>query len=497
MRGTKIQIPRASVLTPEQEQEIHEAAMKILKNTGVKVCDPGTRELLLKQGCRVEGEAVFMDEAFIMEALEKHPHTFTIRALERKNDCCISNDTFVVTPAPGTRSVDTESWEPQMPSRKDFYDYMRLIDMLDEVDMHTAFPWAGFAGVPDCMSLLENVAAKLRTGSKAIWEGSVRDNYKYLIRIAKELDIDVWVNTNPTSPLTFFKENLQAMRALSEADMVYSITSGPLPGVSSPVTIAGAVALNIADILAGNAIAQTYRAGTRVIAGAMILAVNMRTGVPLFANATSHLAESAMVQMCRRYGLPIATNSVGWSNSKMLDYQAAYETTAALTTMVWSGTSIAPFVGGLCSELTAHPLKAVIDNDIVKLLRRVQEGITLDEEHLALDLIESVGFAPSSYLAEEHTVEFYQEEQSQSRVADNSAINDWIKAGKPTILDHARTEMERLLKKSGYVLEPEKECILEKILEEARHKYREQGLIDDREWENYRQSIQASAYPFA
>lgn len=498
-RGSIRRIPCTKILTQQQVSDIHNATMRILRETGVSVRERAALEMLADNGCQVdfEKQVVRMDETFVMDAVARVPREYILRALTPEENCVISTETMVVTPAPGMKSVDLNTWETYVPSRKEYYDYMRVLNGLDEVDMHTAFPWAGFTQTPQCMCMIESFAAKARCSGKAIWEGNVMDNYRFIVKMAQALDIDVWVNTNPTSPLTFMKETVELMRYLCEAGMPFSITSGPIPGVTAPVTLAGTIALNNADVLAANAIAQTIRPGTRVIGGSLICILNMRTSSPQFANAFSQLAESALTQIWKGYGIPSMSTCVGWSNAKMLDYQAGYEINSAFTTMALTGASVVSYVGGITAELTAHPVKAVIDNDIVKLIRRVLQGVDINEDTLGLDMIQELGFAPTSYLGEEHTVEYFRQEISQAQVADLSIEENWVKAGKPTIIDHAKQRMREILEKETFRLDAEKEQKLEAILNEAREYYRANGSISDEEWEIYQAAIRSDTYPFA
>lgn len=487
-RGAIEGISYWNILSEKDVQKLHGSALKILEKTGVKVDSEDILGMLADKGCRVDraAHAVYMHEDFVLDALSKHPHGFVLRAVCPENDCYFkAGKSMIVTTAPGRSTVDITTWKPHMPSKQEFYDYISLINGLDYIDMHTAFPWAGFEGVPECMQLIEGFAAKLRCGHKALWEGSMVGNHRYIIQMAKAFGTEVWMNTNPTSPLTFSADCLEIMCACCENDMPFSITSGPLPGVSSPVTIAGTLALNIADILAGNAIAQTLKPGSRTIAGSLILALDMKTGGPQFANAVSFLAEAAFAQMWRYYDIPCAVNSIGWSNSKTIDYQAAYETTMAFALQAAAGATVLPFAGGLTAELTAHPLKAVIDNDVAQLVRRIIHGFQINEDTLALDLIDEMGFAPTSYLAEEHTLEYFRSERSYSSVSDMSNIAQWLDKGRPTILDHAQEKMDRILAGESRQITAEQEKAIAAVLDEAREHYRSTGAISEKEWQIY------------
>jgi trimethylamine--corrinoid protein Co-methyltransferase len=230
----------------------------------------------------------------------------------------------------------------------------------------------------------------------------------------------------------------------------------------------------------------------------MFLVLDMMTAMPLFANSGNYLAESAFSQIWRNYGLPSTSNSPGWSNSKMLDYQAAYETTMGLVSVAFSGATVIAFAGGLTAELTGHPIKAIIDNEIVGMVKRFLQGIDVNEETLALDLIDDVGFAPAMYLAEEHTLRWFKHERFTPSVADVATIPKWIEGGKKTLIEHGRSKMEEILQNHKIeMLEPEQEQAIEDVLNEARSYYRKTGEITDSEWNEYQKSIDSPDYPFA
>ena len=482
-----------NVLSEKKENRIHEASLEILEKTGVRVQDEETLSRLEGEGCRVDykTQTAKMDESFIMKGLKKHPKEFLLRAVEPEQDCCLtSGNSLLVTTSPGMSSVDLDTWEPRLPLPGEYYEYMRVIHGLEEIDLAGSFPWSGFQGVPECMRLIEGFAAKIRCSGKALWEGSTMDNYKFMVTMARKLGADVWMNTNPTSPLTFSKATMEQMKYFCEKDVVFTLTSGPIPGVSSPVTLAGTLALNNADILAGNAIAQMYAPGCRCMAGGMILTLNMNTGAPLFANAASYLSEAAFTQMWRRYQIPCVTNAPGWSNAKSIDYQAAYETSTGFLMLALAGASVIPYAGGLTAELTAHPVKAIIDADVAKMVRRILEGIAVEKDTLAVSLIDEIGFAPASYLAEEHTVDWYKKERCDLELADTDTILDWLERGRSTLIERGKEKMDKLLFDApAYRLNQGQENAVKEILEEAREYYRGKGAIQPEEWKVYKGAL--------
>ena len=501
LKGIKCDFNFLDVLPPKKLQKIQQGTLSILKNTGVKIKDKSALQILADSGVQIDfsNQVAKMSENFVLDMLQKAPSKFTLLARDKKNNCSFaSGGSIIITTSPGTNSVDLETWEPVTPSRRDFYNYMHVIDALEHIDMPGSFPWGGFEGVPECMRFIEGLAAKLRTSTKGAWEGSLMDNYRFNVKMAQSIGVDLWHNTNPTAPLTINKETVDQIKHFSLNDQIFSITSAPTMGMTSPTTIAGSIALNNADILATNALAQLYRPGTRTLAGGMFLVLDMMTALPLFANAGNYLAESAFSQIWRDYGLPSTSNSPGWSNSKMLDYQAAYETTTGLITVALSGATVIAFAGGLTAELTGHPVKAVIDNEIVGMVKRFLQGIDVNEETLAIDLVDEVGFAPTMYLAEEHTLKWFKHERYTPTIGDFLPIPKWIAGGKKTLIEHGRDRMEEILQnhKIG-MLEPAQEQAIEDVLNEARNYYRKTGDISESDWEIYKRSLASPDYPFA
>ncbi len=490
-----------SLLSGADVEKIHGATLKILKNTGVHIGDEKTLDLLSESGCEVDfsKKVARFPEKVVMDCLDKSPSSFVLKARDEKKSCTVkSGGPFICAPSPGMQSVDLDTWEPKTPTRKEFYDYMRIIDALPNYDMHVGFPWGGFEGVPTCMALMESCAAKFRVSTKPNWEGTIKESFIYNTQMAQALNVDLWENTNPTSPLTFADETITQIKHFTKNDIPFSVCSGPVLGVSGPATIAGVVAMNNADILATNVIAQLNKAGSRLLAGSMIMAVDMRNAAPVFSNVANHLADSVFNQMWAYYGMPTLCNMGGWSNSKMIDYQAGYETTMGTTMMALSGGSVIAFGGGLTAELSAHPVKAIIDNDIIGMIKRNVQGIEVNDETLALDVIDEVGFAPTTYLGEEHTATMWRQDTYYPDLADMLDAEAWIKGGKKSIIDHGRQRMEEILSAHKICeLSAGQEKMIEDILWEARNFYRANGSISDAEWDVYMRQINSPGYPYA
>jgi len=125
------------------------------------------------------------------------------------------------------------------------------------------------------------------------------------------------------------------------------------------------------------------------------------------------------------------------------------------------------------------------------------EGIEVNNETLAVDLIEEVGPIPGYFLNKEHTRKWWKLEQFVPKVADSLTYPEWMTTGKKSCLDYARERMKEILATHKPIpLIPSQEEDLERILEEARRYYKERGLILEKEMAAYRASMKSPNYPY-
>lgn len=489
------------ILSDAQLDRIHAGTLRILSETGVVFTDPEARRRLAGAGASIEEESgrVRFPEKVVMDALAKCPKSFVGRARVPANDVIFEpgrRSYFI--PACGMKTVDLDTWEPREPTRREFYDNIRVLDALEHVDMQNCFPYFGFARVPDCMRLIESTAAKYRVSGKAQIEGSVFDNYRWTIEMAKAVGADLFQLVNSAAPLTYHKEVSDQIIHYAEACMPFHFAAGPTRGLNAPSTIAGALASNNAEALAGIVLAQAARPGSRVWVNSMIMTPNMQNGCPAFGDIGNALTDAAFVQTWTRYGIASWPNCSSWTSSKCVDYQAAYEMAIPAVVMALAGATAISFQGGLNAELTVHPVKAIIDDDVAGMIKRLAKGVEVSDDTLALDLINRVGPLPGSFLDTDHTFEWWREECYIPGVANRDTHVAWAEKGGRTVLDAAREKYGEIVgTHRPPPLAPSQEDAIERILRDARDYYRKKGMISDKEWAIYQEDMASPEYPFA
>ncbi|HOL17692.1 MAG TPA: trimethylamine methyltransferase family protein, partial [Bacillota bacterium] len=239
--------------------------------------------------------------------------------------------------------------------------------------------------------------------------------------------------------------------------------------------------------------AQLIKPGVGVIIEHGIKPMDMQTGHPYFTDVSKSLTTAITNQLLRRYKIPSKSTSGFTSISKKIDFQCGYEKSMGALISALSGGHIQIFQGGSASELVYNTVLAIMDDDVAGWIGRFLEGVTVNDETLAVDVINEVGPIPGHFLNTAHTRKWWKAEHYATRVADREVYPVWVKSGKKDALDHARERMREIL--ATHKPEPlsdSQERAIRNILDEARNYYREKGLISDQEWAVYMETLDSA-----
>ena len=487
------------ILTEEQVEAIHRGTLEVLWVTGVRMEHERALQLFEKNGCKVDHDEmrVRIPPGLVEESLRHCPSSFHAQARDPRKSLMVGGNTLCLAVAPGQQTVEMDTWEPRAATRKENYDGVAILDALPTVHFFSPYtPYFGFEGVPSCMAMLESLAARIRNSTKFQCVGFSNNSEIFAIRMAQAAGIEILGTCAWAPPLAVYRDAIESAFRFAEAGLPLRIISGQVMGGTAPATIAGGIVTNNAEVIAGLVLAQLIRQGTRVLVKDFNATMNMNTGAPAFGGIESCLHNAASNQIFRRYGVPI-DNSTAYPNSKMMDYQSSYEKAFRIFSAALSGASTLLFHGSVHGELSHHPIQAILDDDIAGMVGRFLEGITVNDETLAIDLIEEVGPIPGHFLNKPHTRKWWKLEQFIPKAADRLTYPEWMNTGKKGCLDYARDRMEDILATHKPTpLTPGQEEDIERILEEARSYYKERGLIPDDEMATYRNSMKSPNYPY-
>jgi trimethylamine--corrinoid protein Co-methyltransferase len=488
------------ILTEEQVDTIHTGTLEVLWRTGVRFENERALKLFEKNGCQVDytSNRVRFPESLVEDCLRMCPSRFFVKARNPENSMEWGGNVTHFQALPGTRTVDLETWDPRTPTRKEYYDGVTILDALENVSIVPWYtPWFGFKNIPPAMAMPEGLAARIRNSSKFVCAGHTMECEVFNIQLAQAVGAELRTMMAASPPLTFYNDVVEAAFRIVEAGFILLPTSGSVYGGTAPAPIAGSLISGNAEIIAGVVFAQLVRPGTRVVAQDFSFPQNMRTGAPSFGAIEISMHQVAFNQIWRRYGVP-TDGAVCYPNSKKIDYQSGYEKTAIALTGALSGTNTIWIQGAMYGELAFHPVQAIIDDDIAGMLGRFLEGVLVDSETVATDVIDDVGPIPGHYLNKAHTRKWWKKEQFIPKAADRLTHSEWLSSGRKDCIELAKGRYEEIL--STHSVDPpmteSEEGDVERILREAREYYRQKGVISSKEWDNYKKDISSPRYPY-
>ncbi len=282
------------ILTDEQVEEIHRGTLEVLWTTGIRIEHKKALKLFEKAGCRVDYDEmrVRFPPSLVEEYLRNVPSHWHAKARDPRNDLIIGGDTIYFGLAPGMNTIDLDTLEPRVATRKENYDGVKVADALPNLHFFDSYsPYFGFENVPPTMAMLESLAARIRNSTKFQVEGYSNNSEMFAIEMAQAVGIEILGMCAPSPPLTIYSDAVESAFRCAEAGFPVRVISGPVLGATAPATIAGASITNNAGLVATPAGSVWLPFNVTVnVAGRIALYVNV-LGVP----PTSKLAAVAAV----------------------------------------------------------------------------------------------------------------------------------------------------------------------------------------------------------
>jgi trimethylamine--corrinoid protein Co-methyltransferase len=446
--------PRISYLSESQLDRLHEASLAMLADPGMRITTEPARRLLAGAGCHVDGEDVAFPRELVEWAIAAAPADFTWYG--RDGDERIrfgSGDPHWGAGVTCLNYLDPATRENRAFTLDDIGAAARVTDALPNIEFlatpgvvrpsaelplelvnqreflamaeHCTAPLLVLiAGRPELEDVLA-MAAAVRGGPEALRERPFVAPY-----------------LNPVSPGLYNPETLDKLLLAAEWGVPVVCQPAPQVGATTPVTLAGAIALSNAESLAGLVIAQLVREGTPFVTGVIPMALDMRNGAAVAAGPVTPLMQYAAVQFGRRYGLPVLADG-GSSDAKLPDEQATLEATYYAITSALGGVDLMFDGGCLEGGLLWSPELLVIVDEIVDLARATIAGIRIDDETVALDVVREVGIG-DIYLGHDHTLAHFRE-LWLPRLMSWQGRTEWEAAGATTLGERVRARTADLV----------------------------------------------------
>ncbi|RKF16156.1 trimethylamine methyltransferase [Roseovarius spongiae] len=428
--------PPVPVFSEDRVGAIHDAALGVLENLGMKVLLPEARALYRAGGAVVDdaSQMVRIGRDMVEAALASAPRSFTLRAGARDRDVLMELGVLTLEAGAGAPHA-TDLIRGRRPAN--LRDYRELTILTQQFDaLHMLTPLVEPQDVPLNLRHYATLEAQLTLSDKfpvifARGTPQVQDGFEMIRDFRGLSDADFaaepWCYTivNTNSPRQLDVPMALGLIDFARAGQMVIVTPFCLMGAMAPVTVAGALTLSHAEALAGITLTQLARPGAPVCYGAFASNVDMKSGAPAFGTPEQVRANLGAGQLARLLGLP--WRCAAGCAANINDAQAAHETQMSAWGAVLAGATVVLHgAGWIEGGLSVSYEKFITDLEVLQTFAELCAD--MPEDDLALDALAEV--APGGhFFGCAHTMERYATAFYEPLVADWSNFGAWTEAG--------------------------------------------------------------------
>ncbi len=411
--------PKISILSPQAIQDVHETSLKILRDTGVIVHNENTRCRLAEAGAQLDSSTniVHFSENLVQQSLETTVKQFILYGRDATKTARFGYGAQNMISSPGQYGwFDYDTGLRRSPLLSDAKAAGLLGDALENISIVGSM--SAPTDVPIEIRDVILTAELLRCTGKPVRAFPVsRASSRYVLEILKavaggEAALRSKPMTEmllePISPLQLPDTELDILLEFTASGQPVSIGPMAMASGTAPATLAGTLAQENAEILAGLIVVQLFAPGTPVLYSSIPHIMDPRTSICSFGSPEQGLMALALTEIGKSYGLPVYVN-VNLTDSKRLDFQTGVEKMGSMLLGMLAGADLFGHAGIVGTDHGGSLTWLLADNESAGYAHRILRGFTVDEEHLAGDVIASVGPA-GNFLSEPHTVKHYRQE---------------------------------------------------------------------------------------
>jgi trimethylamine--corrinoid protein Co-methyltransferase len=445
----------AEFLNQNEVEQIHDASLEILETVGVLVNNNSARDIYSHHGCKVDTETALVK--FPRNVVETYRWafgpSFSFMGRDPQFDRTIPDDRPVIlTGSSAPNIIDPDSGEERRATSKDIADIAFLINELTGYDIFSISTLADdapagqfsvsrfYPSLKNCLKPVRSNTVNMQDLLQVLELGAIIAGGK---EAYKERPIISHHYCPVVSPLTMDVKSLEALMFLTEKGFPVYGSIVPNAGLTAPMTLTGTLALGNAEFLALGVLMQMIRPQTPMIYAVLSTVADLRTGDYAPGGIENGILQMAHSQMARFYDVP-SGGYIGLTNAQVNDAQCGYETGMNTTAALLAGADMFNMGGLLGGLMTFDFAKAVIDNEIALMLKRIHRGVEFSKENLALDVIAETG-PGGNYMDKMHTFEHMRTTGFLPNIATRDLRGPWEEQGQPDAHSRAMNAARKIL----------------------------------------------------
>lgn len=441
-----------NLFTDDQLEQIYLASLEILERVGVTVYEERCKKLLKEAGARVVGDHVYIPSWMVQDALVTAPRKVTVAdRLGQRAMLLQKNNIYYGTGSDLPNTFDLNTGERRKSVKQDTINFSVLSDALENIDFVMSMALA--SDVPTHSSDVHQFEAMVSNTTKPIcFTAHDLQGLADIIEISEVVaggeeqfraNPFIICYSQPSSPLKHSKDALEKVLLCAEKGVPLIYASAIMCGATGPMTQAGAFAMGTAEMLSGLVIHQLTAKGAPFIMGGGARAMNMRTMICPYGAPESEIGRLAVVKISQHLGLP-SFSTAGTTDSQLFDQQAGMEAGFSILISGLGGGNLIHDLGYLGMGMTSSMEYLVLCNETAGAVKFFLNGVKVNEETLALDVIENVG-PGGDFLGEEHTFRLFKGQSFNSKLLNRENYDNWVQQGSLSFKDKANAAVRDIL----------------------------------------------------
>ncbi len=444
-------------LTDSDVLKIHETALRLLAEVGLADAPPSGVEILTKAGCVMSDQGrLLFPRSLVEDTLRIAGRNFPLYAQDPRFDMEPWGKKVYFGTAGAAVNMVNNDGKYRESLITDLYDIGRIVDTMEHIHFfqRAVVP----RDLPDPYEMDFNtcyasvMATTKHVGSSWVDPRHLEKSFEMLHMIAggekqwRERPFVSQSNCFVVPPMKFAVDACKCLELAVRGGMPVLLLSAGQAGATAPAALAGALAQEVAEVLAGLVYVNAIKPGHPAIFGTWCFVSDLRTGAMSGGSPEQALLSAAAGQMAHFYDLTGGTAS-GMTDSKIPDEQAGAEKALNHALVGNAGANLIYESAGMHASLLGYSLESlVIDNDIIGAALRTIRGIDISDEKLSFETIKDVCLnGPGHYLGSDQTLQLMQSDYLYPNVGDRRSPNDWTERGKTSVADRAAVRVQEIL----------------------------------------------------
>ena len=448
-------LPRSRIISDDEVERIHLAALHILETVGVRCAVKEARDIFAGAGALIDesDSRVRLGRDIVEAALRTAPAELTLTPRNPQRAVRLGGDWLTTAAVLGPPNCSDLIRGRRSGSLADLTELLKLTQFFNVVQMN-GWPVEPLdievrhrhLGAAFAMLTVTDKVPYVFCQSRRRIEDVLRmcaiTRGETLEEFAQRPGVFSIINTN--TPLVYDVPMTVGVMDMARYGQPTLLTPFVMAGASTPATTASAMALTCAEVLFGVTLAQLVRPGAPILFGCASKNTDMRSGAPAYGLADMMKCTIIGGQMARRYGLPLRSSN--FSASNIADFASGYESANAVSSALAGGVNLlmhaAGWVeGGLCTSYE----KFVLDCEIVQSMAHVLEPVIVDDNTLALAEIAEIG-PGGHFFGTERTISTVETAFYRPLVSITQNYGAWLEAGGKSAAERATAIWQEALK---------------------------------------------------